>query len=65
MSRSKCGSSVFRPSVQLFRTGNSSHQLPGQTQAFSAPGNECDAGPQNLWANIEYYFIRRTSRGAQ
>jgi len=27
---------VFRPSVQLFRTWNFSHQLPGQTQAFTA-----------------------------
>src|SRR5215469_14204340 len=27
---------VFRPSVQLFRTWNFSHQLPGQTQTFSA-----------------------------
>jgi carboxypeptidase C (cathepsin A) len=27
---------AFRPSVQLFRTWNFSHQLPGQTQAFSA-----------------------------
>jgi carboxypeptidase C (cathepsin A) len=27
---------VFKPSVQLFRTWNFSHQLPGQTQSFSA-----------------------------
>lgn len=27
---------AFRPSVQLFRTWNFSHQLPGQTQAFSS-----------------------------
>ena len=27
---------AFRPSAQLFRTWNFAHQLPGQTQAFSA-----------------------------
>jgi len=27
---------TFKPSVQLFRTWNFSHQLPGQTQSFSA-----------------------------
>ena len=27
---------TFRPSAQLFRTWNFAHQLPGQTQAFSA-----------------------------